>query len=111
MYLNEKLWKPLKSLKKDSEAEEKALANLKDNINILEKTLNGRTSLVGDSLTLCDIVIAEELINLELVDFDFDEYVNIQQWLFFIKQNLSCWEKVHQFFNQVYLPTIQSALK
>merc|ERR1712137_880450 len=111
LFLNEVLWKPLKGIPVDVDEQEKQRENLKNNLQILERSLNDRTSLVGSKVSLCDLVIAEELVNLELIDFDYDELVNIQQWLFFVKQNVSCWDKVHQFFNQVYKPTIQKAMK
>lgn len=111
LYLNAVLWKPLKNIPVDVEEQQKYKTNLKNNLQILERALNGKTTLVGSKVSLCDLVIAEELVNLELVDYDFDDCVNIQQWQFFVKQNVSCWDKVHQFFNQVYKPTIQKAMK
>lgn len=111
LYLNAVLWKPLKNISVDADEQQKHKTNLNNNLQILEKALDNKTTLVGTKVSLCDLVIAEELVNLELVDFDFDDLVNIQQWFFFVKQNVSCWDKVHQFFNQVYKPTIQKAMK
>merc|ERR1712137_791685 len=111
LYLNAVLWKPLQNISVDPEEQQKQTQKLKNNLQILEKALDDKTTLVGSKVSLCDLVIAEELVNLELVDFDYDDCVNIQQWLFFVKQNVSCWDKVHQFFNQVYKPTIQKAMK
>ena len=109
-YLSEMVWKKLQDLPVNDVAKEKAEETLRKNLQVLEKALEERSTLVGEHITLCDLVIAEDLLDLELVEFDFGELVNIQQWQFYVKQNVSSWDKVHQFFYQVFKPAVQKAL-
>ena len=104
------VWKKLQDLPVNDVVKEKAEETLRKNLQVLEKALEERSTLVGEHITLCDLVIAEDLLDLELVEFDFGELVNIQQWQFYVKQNVSSWDKVHQFFYQVFKPAVQKAL-
>jgi glutathione S-transferase len=110
LFLNEVVWKPLQGIPEDKELSNNTRQKLEASLGILNNSLQQSTFLVGDSVSLADLMIAEELVNLDLIQYDFTSFLNVIRWLKQVKSSVSCWEKVHQFFNQVYLPAVRKSL-
>lgn len=109
--MSETIYKPLKTKQpKNADlclgAQEKLFISLK----LLEKTIANKPFVCGEEVTIADFVILEELIGLKLLNFDYAPFPAIKRWTAAVQGSVSCWDQVHQFTEQIYIPTVIKSL-
>jgi glutathione S-transferase len=83
---------------------------VKSSLAILDATLGKTPFLAGNHLSIADLVIASELVALELLSFDFTVYPNLWRWFEVISSRAS-WGIVHRYYLGTFVPAVLAALK
>jgi glutathione S-transferase len=91
----QKILKPMMGIGEPDAAKiEEALANFRRFAAVLDKRLDGKRYVVGDSMTLADLTLASSLMYAKQCEVPLVEFPNIQAWFSRIS-DLEAWKKTN----------------
>lgn len=68
---------------------------MKDALNLLDASLESHNFVAGKELTLADISLLASLSLAESVDYDFNEWKNVNKWLDRLKNQLPYYDDIN----------------
>jgi glutathione S-transferase len=91
----QRVFKPMMGMgEPDASKVEEALANFRRFAAVLNKRLDGKQYVVGDSLTLADLTLASSLMYAKQADVPLAEFPSVQAWFSRISE-MDAWKKTN----------------
>lgn len=88
----ENYFKRVRGIDADTDKRDSAMARLRELLNVLDASLDGKTHLVGDRLTVADFAVAGDFTHARNADFPLADHPNVDRWLRAIEE-LPAWRE------------------